>query len=182
MTRARLPQTPFGVACLAIALLASFAMARWAGGGRDWTRFAVAGAAYTRPAETPTPVQVVPGRGYDGQFYLRFAFDPFEPALDAHGILLDSPAYRQQRVLLPGLAWGLAGGRPGLVPATLVLVNLLALGALAGCMAAICARSGVVPAWGLVAGLAPGCVMGLGRDLTEPLSGALVAAALLLAL
>lgn len=181
MTGARLPRTPIGVAGLALALLAAFVLARWAGGGRDWTRFAVAGTAYTRPDATPAPVQVVPGNGYDGQFHLRFAFDPFEPAPDAHGIRLDAPAYRQQRVLLPGLAWGLAGGRPERAAAALVAVNLLALGVLTGCMAAMCARSGVAPAWALLAGLAPGCVMGLGRDLTEPLAGALVAAALLLA-
>lgn len=180
--RARLPQTPIGVASLALALLASFAAARFAGGGSDWTRFAVAGTEHTRPERTPVPVQVVPGKGYDGQFYLRFAFDPFDGARDAHGIRLDGPAYRRQRVLLPGLAWLVAGGSPARAAPALVLVNLLALGALTGCMAGLCARSGVAPAWALLAGLAPGCVMGLGRDLTEPLSGALVAAALLLAL
>lgn len=178
----RLPRTPIGVACLALALLGAFAGARWAAGGGDFSRFAVAGTEHTRPERTPVPVQVVPGKGYDGQFYLRFAFDPFEAAPDAHGIRLDAPAYRQQRVLLPGLAWLLALGRPERAPAALVLVNLLALGALAGCMAVLCARSGVAPAWGLLAALAPGCLMGLGRDLTEPLAAALVAAALLLAL
>jgi hypothetical protein len=182
VTGVRLAQTPLGVAGLALALLALFAGARWAAGGRDWTRFAVAGSEHARPGETPVPVQVVPGNGYDGQFYLRFAFDPFEPARDAHGIRLDAPAYRQQRVLLPALAWALSGGSAARAPAALVLVNLLALAALAGCMAALGARSGVSPAWGLLAALLPGCLMGLGRDLTEPLAGALVAAALLLAL
>lgn len=182
MSERRTRWTPIGVACLAIVLLASFALARWAAGGRDWTRFAVAGTTYTRPAETPVPVRVVPGNGYDGQFYLRFAFDPFEAAPDAHGIRLDAPAYRQQRVLLPGLAWLLALGDPARAPAALVLVNLLAIGVLTGCMAALCTRSGVAPAWALLAGLAPGCVMGLGRDLSEPLAAAGVVAALLLAL
>jgi len=182
MSRLRFPGTPLGVAGLATVLLASFVLARWLAGGCDWTRFVVAGTAYTRPDQTPVPVAVVPGEGFDGQFYLRFAFDPFEPAPDAYGIRLDSPAFRQQRILLPALGWLLSLGRPEWAAGALVAVNLLALGALTGCMAALCARSGVAPAWALLAGLAPGCVMGLGRDLADPLAGALVAAALLLAL
>ncbi len=38
------------------------------------------------------------GTGYDGQFVYRLALDPFTRAVTAHGMTLDLPAYRQQRI------------------------------------------------------------------------------------
>lgn len=59
--------------------------------------------------------------GYDGQFYATLATDPLLLKADTvRG--LDNPAYRARRVLVPLLAWTLAGGRSG---AALVAYQLL---------------------------------------------------------
>ena len=54
--------------------------------------------------------------GYDGQFVYRLALDPFTHAVTAHGITLDNPAYRQQRIataLLAHVARGHPRGQHG---------------------------------------------------------------------
>ena len=43
--------------------------------------------------------------GYDGAFVYRLALDPFTEQPVAHGITLDNPSYRQQRIVLPLVAW-----------------------------------------------------------------------------
>jgi len=61
-------------------------------------------------------------QGYDGQFAYYIARDP------AGGWrYCDVPAYRYQRILYPLLAWALALGQPGVVPWTLVALNVAAL-------------------------------------------------------
>ncbi len=64
------------------------------------------------------------GEGYDGQFVYYIARAPLSAAP-----LIDVPAYRYQRILLPALGWLLALGYAPLIPWTLLLVNLAALAA-----------------------------------------------------
>ncbi|MEL6389731.1 MAG: hypothetical protein AAFQ02_06190 [Bacteroidota bacterium] len=70
--------------------------------------------------------------GYDGQFFYRYALDPFsddrvyQQGIGDYGILIDDPSYRRSRVLYPTLAWALAFGQEGFVPYSLILVNVLA--------------------------------------------------------
>ncbi len=61
--------------------------------------------------------------GYDGQFTYYIARDPVSAAS-----LIDVPAYRYQRILLPALGWLLSFGMDQLIPFALVAVNLVALG------------------------------------------------------
>lgn len=113
-------------------------------------------------------------RGYDGQFAYFMAIDP----LEAHHYM-DMPAYRYSRVLYPAAAYALAGGSDDLVPFTLLLVNWLAIGAGTLLVARYLRRHGSSEWWAVAYGLAPGMLIALQRDLTEPLAYALAAAGVL---
>lgn len=111
------------------------------------------------------------GTGYDGQFSYYMALD-FENARH----YMDLPAYRYSRVLYPVLARAAAFGDPDLVPVAMIVLNWLALGLLTLAVAAWLRRRSCSPWFALVVGLYPGFLLGLQRDLTEPLAYALVAA------
>jgi hypothetical protein len=112
--------------------------------------------------------------GYDGQFYYAVARDPWR----VHGPNdIDLPA-RHVRILYPALAWLLSWGDPVVLFWSLPLVNLLALGGLAGAGAVLARSRGLSPWWGL---LLPEAVCGgltLLRDLTDLVSSFSIAALL----
>jgi hypothetical protein len=112
--------------------------------------------------------------GYDGQFAYQIARSPLQAAP-----YLDVSAYRYQRILYPLLAHLLALGQPGLVPWTLILINLAALGLGTWATERILARLGVNPWYALGCGLFGGLMLGLRADLNEPLAQALVQVAIL---
>ena len=61
--------------------------------------------------------------GYDSQFYHYIAHDPlFHKGLDGY---IDAPRLRYRRILVPGLAFLLAGGRDRAIDLALFMVNLL---------------------------------------------------------
>lgn len=136
----------------------------WAASG-DVARFAVAGDQLTdaKIAEVP----VIEGPGYDGQFFYRLALDPFDFSPSAGGVRVDS-TIRFQRITYPTLAFVLGGfGDPAGVPWSLVLVNVLALGALGVLGGTIAQSSGRHAAWGLLLPAYFGFVSTLSRDLSE---------------
>lgn len=113
--------------------------------------------------------------GYDGLAYYRLALDPLTDDVTAEGITFTRPAYWQTRIGYPLAAWVFAaGGQPPLVPFALLLVNLLAVLALAFTAARLARDLGRSPWWGAVPALWAGYVVGVGQDLTEPLAGALL--------
>ncbi|SFB00048.1 hypothetical protein SAMN05192575_102390 [Nocardioides alpinus] len=119
---------------------------------------------------------------YDGRAYYRLALDPLTLAVSDHGITFTRPAYWQARIGYPLSSWAVSlGGRRALVPAALVLVNLLAVAGIALLAARIATRLGRSAWWGAVPAGWAGFLVGLGQDLTEPLAGLLLLAALLLA-
>jgi hypothetical protein len=108
--------------------------------------------------------------GYDGQFYARFALNPFSIEESAHGVRVDRPAYRYQRILYPLTAFALSFGSEDLVPFSLVLVNAFSI-----LFIFIIARKFLkqmnAPEWyALIIAAFPGLLMSLGRDLAEPLA------------
>jgi hypothetical protein len=109
--------------------------------------------------------------GYDGQFYYAVARGPWR----VHGTNeIDLPA-RHVRIVYPALAWLLSWGDPVALFWTLPLVNLLALGCLAGAGASLARSRGLSPWWGL---LLPAAVCGglsLLRDLTDLTSSCAIA-------
>jgi hypothetical protein len=115
------------------------------------------------------------GNGYDGQFSYYMALD-FTHARS----YMDYPSYRYSRVLYPVLARALSFGNPGLVPAALIVINWLALGGATLALAVWFRRRRLSPWLALLVGLYPGLLLGVQRDLTEPLAYALVAAGIYL--
>jgi hypothetical protein len=109
--------------------------------------------------------------GYDGQFYYAVARDPWR----IHGPdEIDLPA-RHARILYPALAWLLSWGDSTALFWALPVVNLLALGGLAGLGAVLARSRGLSSWWGL---LLPEAVCGgltLLRDLTDLVSSLTIA-------
>src|SRR6202008_2110594 len=113
------------------------------------TEFVQRARPYARRGQVPRGLAVFPGTGYDGQFYYRLALGPADLHRTAFGITMDAP-YRLQRIGYPALGWLAALGRHAWVPAALVAVNVLALGAIGlagGMLARDCGRHAL---WGLL--------------------------------
>lgn len=134
---------------------------------------ALIGTTFSNRKQLPTYLYQHSGNGYDGQFYLRLALDPFDLKLHAFGITLNG-AFRDQRIVYPFIAWLIALGQHHWVPVTLVIVNLLAVTAIAY-MGAKLAENTAHPAMvGLLLGGYFGYTMSTGRDLAEPTAAALL--------
>lgn len=166
-----------GVAAAVIALVAG----RWAWHGRDWSAFIVAGNAFVAPQSTPTPIRLASETGYDGQFYYRLAIEPWTRTIAAHGVRLDVPAWRAQRIVYPTLAWLVSAGDARRVPVALVVVNVAAITLASLAIARLARDFGQSPSWGLIVLAAPGAMLGLARDLAEPSALLFVCCALLAA-
>ncbi|MBL0339797.1 MAG: hypothetical protein IPP71_02110 [Bacteroidetes bacterium] len=101
-------------------------LGRYIAGGFDFSYFFVGGTDFVDTSKTPLPVVVQHGQGYDGQFFFRYALNPFEFSKIAHGVTVDLVPYRMQRIGYPLITWIFSfGGQPFLVPFALVLVNML---------------------------------------------------------
>lgn len=172
---------PLVVAVGVTAAYALYVVWRLRGTGGDPSFFVVAGPLAADPTSTPPNLHVFPpGTTYDGQFFYRLALEPWTNARTAYGITFDGPAYRQQRILYPLIAWVLSAAQWQLTPSALIVANLLAVGVLAYAAAAFAARLGrhvltsvVVPAY-------PGYVVTISRDLAELTEAALLVLGLVL--
>ncbi len=85
--------------------------------------------------------------GYDGQYFHLLAHAPF--AFRELAPMMDRPRMRIQRILIPVLAWMVAGGRLGWIDPAYFTVILASLTAGAWCTALLAERSGASPWWGL---------------------------------
>jgi hypothetical protein len=85
--------------------------------------------------------------GYDGQYYLILAHDPF--LRNSAAAYLDEALMRSRRILLPAMAWALAAGRPTFIAGAYVIVVLAFIFAGAYWLARIQMFQGRHPAWGL---------------------------------
>ncbi len=112
--------------------------------------------------------------GYDGQFSYYIAMDPLNGWQRC-----DVPAYRYQRILYPLLARGLALGQGSLIPYTLPLLNLIALGVGIWLAERILSGYGMSRWYAITYGLYAGQLMSVRLDLNEPLAHVLVLAAIL---
>jgi hypothetical protein len=89
--------------------------------GGNWTGlFRTGHAAAVPPRLAPGTFRNASPFGYDGQYYRMLAHDPL--LLRDAASYLDSPLLRSRRILVPLLAWALAGGRDGWVDGAYVLV------------------------------------------------------------
>ena len=156
-----------------------FTLARW----QIWAKghlslFIMAGHVYTRRAQLPRGLLLVPSAGYDGQFYYRLALDPANWHTTAFGITMDQ-SYRYTRIGYPLLAWIFSLGQHQLVPVVLVALNLLAVGAMALLGGMFARESGRHALWGLAFVAYFGLVISVGRDTAEPLAEACLLGGLL---
>jgi len=167
--------SPAQVGLVAAALALAFAVLRLVvAADGDVSRFVVAGDTFVDRSAvertTGASLHVFPSSGYDGQFFWRVAVAPgdWRPGTH-HGVEFDN-AYRAPRIGYPLLAHLVSGGRAGTVASALVAVNVAAVGAI-GYGAGRLARAGGHPAaWGLTLTAGSGLVMGLARDLAEPVT------------
>jgi hypothetical protein len=174
-----LARTPRFLALLVVAAYAVLVLARLNHAHWDASRFVVAGDQFVDKARLPVPIAVLPhSAGYDGQFYYRFALNPFTNSKTENGITIDS-VYRAQRIGYPMLAWIFSGGgTPRLVPWVMIGLNLVALGALALLSAKLALRNNI-PAWlALLPSLYPGFFLTIIRDTTEIVAATFAFAAL----
>ena len=149
----------------------------WAGG--KLSLFVASGTRYSHPALMFPRIAHVKGKGYDGQFYYRFAFDPFNWHPTAYGITIDHP-YRYTRIGYSVVAWVLsAGGHGRVLPFVLVAVNLLCVAAMAWLGGLLARESGRHALWGLLFAAYFGLVVSVGRDTSEPLADACLLGGLL---
>jgi hypothetical protein len=164
----------------AIAALAALALvvARWAGWAKhDIANFILVGRHFANPAQVPSGIPVQPTYGYDGQFFYRLALNPADLAQTAYGIRVDH-SYRFMRIGYPALTWLVSLGQHSLVPAMLIAVNVVAVGALGYFGGVIARQAGRNVLWGLLLAAYFGLITSVSRDTAEPLAAALLLAAL----
>jgi hypothetical protein len=166
----RLDAPGWATAMTALVVLV-FVAVRLTSHGGDPSAFVVAGDHFVDPRTAPGELTVHrDSSGYDGQFVYRLALDPFTDRPSAHGITLDNPPYRQQRLVLPLVAWLADRATPLPLPLILILLNAFALVG-AGWFGAQFARAyGRHAGYGVLLATSPGLLIGLARDLTEPLA------------
>lgn len=143
----------------------------------DWdvTYFVTAGDVYTDPVNAPNGLHILRGAtGHDGQFYYRFALDPFTNRVTDYGITLDLPAYRHQRILYPVLVNLLSLGHVSAVPFWMLAINYIGICAIAWFGSKYAQTLGLHAAWGLAFACYPGFVLTLARDFTEILGASLL--------
>jgi len=134
----------------------------------DFSAFVNAGDFFVNPAIAPDNLRVTRNSyGYDGQFYYRLALTPFTSDRSDLGITLDVPAYRQQRIVYPLLVRGLSLGQPALIPISLLIINVLALCAIAWLGSKYAQISLLHATWGLAFALYPGFLLTLSCDTVE---------------
>jgi hypothetical protein len=131
------------------------------------------------PAKMFPHISHVPSTGYDGQFYYRFALNPFNWNPTAYGITVDHN-YRYTRIGYSLVAYIISlGGHGRLLPTVLVVVNLICVGIMGYLGAKLSRESGRHALWGLLFVAYFGLAISVGRDTSEPLADALMLGGLL---
>lgn len=108
----------------ALLIITLLAVGRLSYNNFDFTSFIVAGSDFVEASQSPIEIKTQHGPGYDGQFFYRYAFNPFDFKKTNFGITVDHPSYRMQRIGYPFLVWIFSiGGTPILIPLNLILIN-----------------------------------------------------------
>jgi hypothetical protein len=171
------PRTLFGsplmpAIVIAICYITFFVLLLRARGG-DVSLFVIAGGVNVDASKVPAGLTVIPNiGGYDGIWFYRLAINPFTSVQTAHGIRMDNPPYRQQRVMYPLIVWLLSFGNISWITWLLVIVNILAAAVMAGFAGSFAKRFGLHALWGVLVPLYPGFVLTFSRDLAEIVTAA----------
>lgn len=161
--------TPRRATCVLVALALTCGVALWQTAtvrfnyGGNWTGLYCTGDTFPPPAPLHSEnILIAPqSRGYDGQFYHYAAHDPLFKASASQSF--DSVRLRYGRILIPAVAYLLAGGRAEWVDGAYVCVvwSCFFLGAY--WLARLAVLSGRSPLWGLAMGLLPASVVSMDR-------------------
>lgn len=167
--------TPIAVALLTLFFYSIFLFLYQQKYSFNPTYFVTAGNYYVNKQEMSDSFVVQrQSQGYDGQFYYRLALDPFSNIQTANGVTLDIPAFRQQRIFYPFLAWVFSLGNFSIVPQILIFINLICI-TLTGYFGAKISQSNKLPAiFGFTFAFYAGFLFTFSRDLTEILETALL--------
>lgn len=111
--------------------------------------------------------------GYDGQFYRFLAHDPL--LRQGTAAYIDAPVMRARRILVPGAAWALAGGRPGWIDGAYVLVIAASIFAGVYWLGALMVRQGRRACFGLLFLIVPATVASIDRMTVDIALAALTA-------
>jgi hypothetical protein len=164
-----------------IALLTAlaFVLARWQTWAQgDITRFILVGRHFATLSQLPPGIAVAPTYGYDGQFFYRLALNPVNFSHIAYGIRVDQP-YRYMRIGYPWLTWLASFGQHVLVPVMLVMINIVAIGAIGYLGGMFARQDGRHALAGLVLPAYFGLLTSVSRDTAEPLAAACLLGGLL---
>jgi len=146
----------------------------------NWTALFCTGALQRVPPELKAePIYTFPNSyGYDGQFYHYVAHDPFRQR-DLYRYI-DQPGLRYRRILVPLLAWALAGGRDNFIHFGFYAVVLSSILLGTYWLSAWARASGRHPAWGLLFLATPAVIISADRMLVDVALAALTVAFLVL--
>jgi hypothetical protein len=171
---------------LAVALLATALVFVWQAStvhynyAGNWTGLFCTGASLPVPPELEArTIRSIHQIGYDGQFYRYIAHDPF--FRKEYAQYVDDARLRYPRILVPMLAYALAGGRQSIIDYTFVLAILASV--FAGCYwcSCYCLLYGKSEWWGLIFLLVPATLASMDRMLVDATLAALFAGFLLYA-
>ena len=136
------------------------------------------GHTYGHRGRLPAGTEVFGYGGYDGQFYFRMALAPANLHRSATGVTMDD-WYRFVRIGYSALAWLGSAGQHAAVPYALVVINVLAIGALGVLGGLLAQEAGRHALWGLLLAGYFGFAISVARDLTEPVAAACLLAGIL---
>jgi hypothetical protein len=172
---------PAAASAIALVGWLAFVLARW----QVWanghiTLFIMSGVKdYSHPSQMTPRISHVPSQGYDGQFYYRFARNPFNWNPTAYGITIDHN-YRYTRIGYSLVAWIVSlGGNARLLPTVLVVLNLVFIAVMGYLGAKLATEHGRHALWGLAFVAYFGLVISVGRNTSEPLADACMLAGIL---
>lgn len=135
----------------------------------------------TRDDQTKVPQRFVSSQfGYDGQAYFVLSLSPFLKDPAPLGFRFDNQALRQQRILYPLTVHLFAWGNSSRTAWAMIIVNIMAVGAMVVFAARIFQRMGKPPWLSLLVGFYPGLAVSVPRGLTEPFALMWIVAAIYL--
>jgi hypothetical protein len=127
----------------------------------NWTALFQTGQALDQPPKLRPGTYLFAGMGYDGQMYRYVAHDPFlRSGLERY---IDSPTLRYRRILIPALAFFLAGGHQPWIDAAFIAVTALFVLLGTYWLSRWAVLHGFHPAWALAFPLVPATIISMDR-------------------
>ena len=144
-----------------------FTGARYVSLGSDITSFIVAGDRSVDRDVHPYPIKIATNsQGYDGQKFYHLALNPFDTKAYEFGIRTNL-SYRKQRILYPLTAHILALGNHIIVPAAMVVVNVICFLFYLMIVAKFFKTANLIPSSIILFACLPALYIALSRDLAE---------------